>query len=250
MEKEITDLFREKTFHELNEQERVQLSELCENEDEFEQMRNLFVGIEAMKREEYTPKAETKASLDAIFASQTRNRTAIWYNSVLVMLYPVDKPIQRRPLIQIAAAVVLLLVTIPFFTSDRIDSTSPQVAQVKQETIKKKRQENTTVETSDERSSSENKTLGSEGSKGDFESTVLKEDEALMVPASREAVSSGALAEDLGAAMPMSSIEKSEARVADKDFDHPDGVFSGTVISYSKSVKQQPAILDLLTATF
>ena len=40
MERDITDLFRNKKYHELDAQEKSELAELVESEEEFEQMRN------------------------------------------------------------------------------------------------------------------------------------------------------------------------------------------------------------------
>lgn len=254
MEKEITDLFREKTFHELNELEREQLAELCESEEEFEQMRNLFAGIEAIKAEEFKPKAETKASLDALFAAQAQKRPVIWYNSLLIALYPQDKPIQRRPLIQIAAALVVVLLAIPFLNKEKLVQESTPIAKVEKKEA---------VKTNDESSTKSAVTENGSGTKSPIQSfeqqnftqpesqsgaTIEKEDQQMLTTISDISLAESR-PEDLEVAMAAPSA-KSETVTVAKDFNHPDGVFSGTVISYSKSVKQQPAVLDLLTAAF
>lgn len=252
MEKDITDLFREKTFHELDAEERSQLTDLCESEEEFEQMRNLFVGIESIKSEEFNPRTETKASLDAIFAAQSKQPPAFWYNSVLVMLYPQDKPIQRRPIIQIAAAVILVLLMVPFLTNDKIVQPNNQLAKVekKQETQK---EAETEVKKND-------LTVENTASKV-VDKDVLMSD---MVVETRVA-SDFDNVEDLKFSETVSLAEADlkdeemtvaapavmpEAGATAMSFHHPDGIFTGTVISYSKTVKQQPAVLDLLTAAF
>jgi anti-sigma-K factor RskA len=253
MEKEITDLFREKSFHELNAEERLQLNDLCESEEEFEQMRNLFIGIEAIKQEEFTPRTETKASLDAIFAAQTKKRPMIWYNSILVMLYPQDKPIQRRPIVQMAAAVIVVLLMIPFLTYDKIVQQDDQIAKIEKNQEAPKTMTKSTksfTEMTDTQIQTEK--LEAVDLMGDAPIEVrdviegkFKEDHdfSALISLPEEKLANS----EVAAAAPST---RAGATAVSADFDHPDGVFSGTVISYSKSVKQQPAILDLLTAAF
>lgn len=252
MEKEIADLLRDKSFHELNADERSQLTDLCESEEEFEQMRNLFIGIEAIKTEEFKPRKETKASLDAIFATQSKQRSVIWYNSLLVMLYPQDKPIQRRPIIQIAAAVVLVLLMVPFLTNDKIVQQSNQVAKVekKQESQNdlKSAVDNNDLTVSNESLKVEDSDIFAAGKI--VETSVADEivNTEDVIFSSEVSLAEAELKDDeVAVAAPSAKAEASTTAIA---FDHPDGIFTGTVISYSKTVKQQPAVLDLLTAAF
>jgi hypothetical protein len=253
MEKEITDLFRQKSFAELNDKERAELSELCESEEEFEQMRNLFVGIEMLKTEKFEPKVETKSSLDALFAAQTKKQPVVWYNGMMVLLYPKNKPFHQRPFVQIAAAVILILLVLPFLTNDKMiqDQTKLAKTEVKTEkpfqlpTVKDSKEEasgsvavapkiTSVVDEVSEVVKMEN-TEGQSGGKMDRaeQSYALAESTVMTVDALAQGVTSKAIAKN-----------------AEVDSRHPDGVFSGVEISYSKTLKQQPAVLDLLTAAF
>lgn len=247
----MTDLFREKTFQELNAEEREQLSELCESEEDFEQMRNLFVGLESMKTEKFIPRQETKASLDAIFAAQTKQRPVYWYNTVLVVLYPQDKPVQRRPIVQVAAAILFVALIVPFLNNDAIVPSNKQLAKVSVKEQSKK------VGSTNKKSpaSSNNEAARIEQMVGSEVKEIYGEDriqdseisEDLLLTSRGVMEAEESRMEELSVAAPAvaaGALAKMEV------FDHPDGIFSGTVITYSKSVKQQPAVLDLLTAAF
>lgn len=247
----MTDLFREKTFQELNAEEREQLSELCESEEEFEQMRNLFVGLESMKTEKFVPRQETKASLDAIFAAQTKQRPLYWYNTVLVVLYPQDKPIQRRPIVQVAAAILFVALIVPFLNNDAIVPSNKQLAKV---IVKEKPKKvgsiiKKSLPVSNNEGAQIDQMVGSEVNEinGEDSRREAEISEDLLFTSNGIVATAESQMEELTAAAPTVA---SGAMAKMEVFDHPDGIFTGTVIAYSKSVKQQPAVLDLLTAAF
>ena len=253
MERDITDLFRNKKYHELDAQEKSELAELVESEEEFEQMRNLFDGMAVLKNEAYIPKAETKKSLDSIFNEVHGNKKkTIWYNSVLVVLYPTDKPIQRRPLVQIAAAAVILLLFIPFMNSTKIVADSPQMAKVDEKEVKAHDKsvevtqgstEKPTIET--EVKEEQEQTLSMDKRDNDLTSII---DTRSMASEQTTSMKDSPSSVAFGAASPSAMFMEDEATA--EFFTHPDGIFEGSVVSYSRSAKQELGVLDLLTASF
>ncbi|TNF49760.1 MAG: hypothetical protein EP305_01905 [Bacteroidetes bacterium] len=251
----VEEIIVKKNYHELSGDERELIGELAGTEEEFEQMKFLFSQMEMMKDTEVLePRAEIKRSLDHLFQEthQQKARGGIWLNSVLVALYPVERPAYRRPLLQVAAAVLVILLIVPLF-NQRIEPSSPaQLAknEMKQEAdpiMDEKKEETSTVSTEQ-----------------------LNEQQAVAPPVTREPVPhAGFVRDDLsmssaidefvsaesdaavGAASAFSIVDVAPA-VASADFksDHPDGVFVGDHMLTSMSAADQPELLDLLTATF
>jgi len=136
MEKELVNTILEKEFNELSSNERVALNDYCTSEEEFEQLKMVFLSVESLKKSETVqPRVETKNSLDDIFAQKHGHKPrAIWYNSALVVLYPTEKTFVKRPLVQIAAVALLLLLAYPLVNSTKIqDQSETQLAEVKVE---------------------------------------------------------------------------------------------------------------------
>lgn len=243
MEKEITDLFRYKNYLELDNRERELLNDLCESEEEFEQMKNLFDGIELIKNEKLRPSAKTKSSLDSMFADiHRKDNKVFWYNGTLTMLYPKDKPLQRRPIMQIAAAVVLVIIAIPFLNNDKIDEVKPQLAKV--ETIQKE------TESTKNASNSVNSIEKNPGVDTQENITSLTASTVLISKDKNETETTIIESVDVPVSMSMASQPELSVVATDELFDHPDGVFEGTEVSFSRSAGQQTGILDLLTAAF
>ena len=144
MEKELIDLIAEKNFDQLNTTDRAALGDWCTSEEEFQQMKDLFFGLEVLKNEaRIEPRQETKKSLDDIFAATHADpKTILWYNTVWFIVYPKEKIFIRRPLIQMAAALVLLVLISPLFFQTEIISNKAQYAKNE---IKKDAEPNTDV---------------------------------------------------------------------------------------------------------
>lgn len=239
MERDITKLFREKKYHELDSREKEELSELAESEEEFERMRSLFEGIELMKNEEFIPKAQTKSSLDSLFADVHENRKkVIWYNSVLTILYPSDKPIQRRPIVQIAAAAIVLLMMIPFFNSTKIVNDKTQVAKVLKPEIKP-------IEKNTQEKIKSVESIPA--AKSEAETTIETRTMIVVQPTDKDVSS---MPSSAGMIVRADLSDEKNTDLKGLDFDHPDGIFEGSVATFSRSAKQQPGVLDLLTAAF
>lgn len=245
MEKEITDILVEKKFHELDPSEKDQLKDLCESEEDYEQMRNLFLGLSVMKKDSMTPKAETKKSLDDIFAEVHGKRDrVIWYNSMLAVIYPTEKKFHQRPLVQVAALLVVIVLLIPFFNND--DIIKNNVKQVAVEDVKKEvsgsEKEPSIIETTE--------TIPEiETNLNEQTASTVKLPDLMANSISGEM--SGAVSafdvEDLSFGEMTSTVQPIASKAV---FDHPDGVFKGGAANFSVTTADNPEVLDLITAVF
>jgi len=223
MKKDLIDTIMEKEFHALSELEREELNSYCASEDEYNQMKEVFLGVEQMTWEAPKPKAETKQRLDDLFNSTYPKAAPVWYSSVLAVVVPKEKPIYRQPLAQIAAITLLALLLVPFWSSDSgvvKSSSSPQVAQVEQ---KGKTEKPTDVKPESVVETKEDPII--------FKETPVTKSSATPVLVA-SAGNIGGSSTSLGT----TSTEGS----------HPDGVF----VAVSQPASEAPEMFDLLTATF
>jgi hypothetical protein len=235
MEKELVNTVLEKEFNELSSNERVALNDYGTSEEEYEQLKMVFLSVEALKKSETMhPRFETKSSLDDIFAQKHGHKPrAIWYNSVMVLLYPTEKTFVKRPLVQIAALALLLLLAFPIVNSTKIqDQSETQVAEVKvdKENLKPATTKTTTPEASSklEEPSVQTRSIDME---------PLSED--MMVTAAEMSVEAySSEPEAVFAAVPALA-------------ERPDGIYTGsTIVTYSQPASAQPQVFDLLTTSF
>ena len=239
MEKELVNTVLEKEFNQLSSNERVALNDYCSSEEEFEQLKMVFLSVESLKKSETVqPRVETKNSLDDIFAQKHGHKPrAIWYNSALVVLYPTEKAFVKRPLVQIAAVALLLLLAYPLVNSTKIqDQSETQLAEVK-------------VEKQDV------KPTNAKTSKPASESTVVEPVIEPIVPA--RSIEMEAVYEDVMVAVPEMSYEeyRSEPEAVFAAFpavaERPDGIYTGSsTVTFSQPASAQPQVFDLLTSTF
>ena len=248
MEKELVDIIEDKKFIELTSSERESLKEWCSTEEEFDQLKMVFLGVEQMKTAHImTPRAETKNSLDAIFAQKhSKIPPVFWYNTVFSVLYPTDKPIQRRPLMQIAAIGLLFLLVYPFVSNNKLIETTPQLAKVEEPTAKEElkcltsEKDKTSVENLDENIT-------------DIPDTRLHESTIEMTPGDDELTISNPSPSVASAtyAWSIDARVDASASLTGAVSDHPDGIFIGSSTnSFSQAASSQPAVFDLLTASF
>ncbi|PWL29590.1 MAG: hypothetical protein DCO96_07470 [Fluviicola sp. XM-24bin1] len=223
MKKDLIDIIMEKEFHALSQAEREELASYCSNEDEYNQMRDVFIGVEQMTWDHPQPKAETKQRLDDLFDSTYPKAAPVWYNSVLAVVVPNEKPLHRQPLAQIAAVALIAFLTIPFFGSDSEITEKPaasqQLAQVEKPA---------TTPSSDVKADPENEVKNEE--------PIVEED-----PITR----SNDVPVLVASAEPMPGAPSVGATSAGSS-GHPDGVF----IAVSQPASEAPEMFDLLTATF
>lgn len=249
MERDVMDIIKEKEFIELTPNERAELRDLCSTEDEFNQMKNLFAGMEAVSWSNPAPRAETKQSLDALFQQKYPKAAPIWYNGALTVIAPREKPFYRQPLIQVAAIGLLFLLAYPLVNSNSMDDKVNQVAVIenKKSVVKPLVEEKSEEETLPSREANEQ----------------IINDESALRNASPELVlehsttTSRALPSDVPAATPMHTSAGLEGTIASAGSasqpgsNHPDGIFiEDRAQVFSVPASRQPAVFDLLTSTF
>ena len=249
MERDIIDIVRSKEYIQLSSSEKLELVELCETEDEFNQLKSVLINVSTMKAEMPNPKEKTKNDLDALFVQTYPKSAPIWYNSIFALVIPKDKPIYRQPLLQIAAIALLLLLAVPLFNSDLIKTNQLAKNEVNKEesaetiqfedTVSENQQEVSNQLENEEESLAEEITSPKEESRVQndfFAQPVLKEE-------SNTSISGGA------------TMLFNEDESDDAFFDHPDGIFDATSTESSNITMSIPAsetedLMDLLTVTF
>jgi hypothetical protein len=138
MEKKIQDIIENNTFDQLSDQALLELKDWCTTRDEFNQLKQLFETLSTLQQKsELEPKKQTKESLDALFMKKhSMGKSASLSNSILRTIYPIDKEFYKRPLVQLAALIVLVLLVVPFLNApEKITSNLTKVAALKTENI-------------------------------------------------------------------------------------------------------------------
>lgn len=263
MEKELVDIVLQKSFIELSNDERIELSEWCTSEEEYDQLKIVFLEVERMKaKQTASVRPETKKSLDAIFNEKHHKTPVFWNNSVMTLIYPIEKPAHKRPLIQVAAVALLFLFTYPIINNN---SVSPAKQLAHNEIPEKKQGEGT---------DKSKMFLENRGEVSKKETTKNKVRQPILTASndfsnSYKTVENSVVGSDdlnginltysFTTAAATGSTSMSTSSVTYKwgtdaliiDGDHPDGVFEGEIISvFSESVDEDPEVLDLLTVTF
>lgn len=228
MKKDLIDTIMEKEFHALSKAEREELSSYCSSEEEYNQMKEVFLGMEQMSWEHPKPKAETKKRLDDLFDSTYPAAAPVWYSSVLSVVVPKEKPMYRQPLAQIAAIALIVLLIVPFWNSN-----SEIVKPSGNEVVAKTKE----------------KPAGNNNSNGGAPVAEVKKESNQVKDAASNEDSDSRGSMDKSPVL-MASVEPSqnESSVggASAESAHPDGVF----IAVSQPASDSPEMFDLLTATF
>lgn len=239
MEKELVNTVLGKEFNELSNNERVALNDYCTSEEEFEQLKMVFLSVEALKKSEnLQPRVETKNSLDDIFAQKHGHKPrAIWYNSAMVVLYPTEKAFVKRPLVQIAAVALLLLLAYPLVNSTKIqDQSETQLAEVK---VEKQIVKPATTQTTNPKSETTFEEPAIE--------PIVQTRSAEMEPMYEDVLVS---APDMSYEVYSSEPEAVFAGVT-AVAERPDGIYTGSsTVTFSQPASAQPQVFDLLTSTF
>lgn len=267
------DIVKEKEFIELTAADRAELGELCSSEDEYNQIKSMFVGMTAMDWSNPTPKAETKASLDDLFAQTYPKAAPVWYNAPLAVLVPKGKPFYRQPLVQLAAVGLLVLLAYPFVNSIALDGNSNQVAALEKEMTASEAEQDE-VETNSE-TTKEVELTEQVAPKSQRQDVIenKKKEIVIPVPPSSPAPSSVpvpltsnatvtrdisgmdfsvAFSETVDEMEPMRGrVSETTVAFSQPGSTHPDGVFVGDLPELlSVPASENPAVFDLLTATF
>jgi hypothetical protein len=105
----IEQVILQKEYFELTAEERESIDSFISNEDEYVQFKMTLLMSSDIKTENIQPKASTKASLMQMMEN-SRPEKKIWYNSILVFMFPEDKPAFAKPGVYLSMAAVLALV--------------------------------------------------------------------------------------------------------------------------------------------
>ena len=230
MEKELVDIVLHKSYIELSSDERNQLVEWCSSEEEYDQMKLVFIEVESMKNQQKeTVRPETKKSLDALFAEKHKQSPVFWNKPILVTLYPREKSIHRRPLVQIAAVALLLLLAYPLTKTSTITPDVSLTAQVEEQLPSSQ---------------------GSKNELGSKETPTVKKEVKTAKPLLVASVDLKNLT--LDKTTMVRSDDNALAPASASWSDHPDGIFveENVEINFSQSVSDTPEMLDLLTVSF
>jgi len=254
MERDIVDIVTEKEFFELTTAELEELKEFCQSEEEYNQLKLAFTSVNAMPIEHVNPKIETKKELDALFMQTYPKAAPIWYNSVLAIILPKDKPFYRQPLVQVAAVALLIFLAVPFATNPIVNE-KPIVA--KNKVVQTERDG---ISKGDKKVENKISTTKSEVAQEELTEQPIVNNLADNIASLKDENHNQAhFLEGNSALQPrmtntvMAADEFGSAEVM-ADFVHPDGVFeedSNPVAStLSFSAAETEDLLDLLTATF
>ncbi|MES2799229.1 MAG: hypothetical protein V4638_04375 [Bacteroidota bacterium] len=237
MEADIEKLVSTKSFKDLTIQERNEWADLFSTEEEYEQMRSMFLGLETIKEEEFEPSAKVKRSLDDLFEQTHGMKAGVVKTSLWTRIFPQEKSFFQRPLVQMAAALVLVLLAIPFFTQNSFKNDVVQMA--KEDSFGAKKN-STTTEMPVAELNSEGSISKNSAASGALDESPLVAD-AEMVMAEAEDMS-----EDQVMSAPVPSIAHS-----DLDFERQENSgYAAAAAVKSTSVAEQKGVLDLLIVTF
>ncbi len=227
MEQELVDIVLKRSFIELSKAEKDNLSEWCSNEEEFDQLKQVFLEVERMKEaQQEKVRPETKQSLDALFQQKHKKSPVMRNHSVLSVIYPADKPFHKRPIVRIAAVALICLLALPFFNRESFVD-KPLTAQNK-----------TTVSS-----------IKKDTDKQVFKSTISEEVKEL--PVIKEKVQSQmASPSHMDEVTDFEHHLEAQAPSMAEGGTHPDGIFVGSTAKLSQAVSDVPEALDLLTAAF
>ncbi len=241
MERDYLDIIKDKEFIELTADERVEVNELCANEDEFNAMKAMLLQIDGIAVETVEPRAETKESLDQLFVQTHPKSAPLWYNSFFAVVVPNDKPVYRQPLLQLAAAFLLFWMVYPFFSTDLTDD-STKLAQAEKTEVEKE------AVTVDEMESKELNITNNPPVTDQLPATGSSPAPTLMAEQNVPIAPVGSTL-----ALDATSPAMMDDEMSDEFWSHPDGVFRGSAestISYAQPADETADLLDLLTATF
>lgn len=251
METEDIDKILSKSYAELSGAEKEAIQEICSSEEEFVQLQQFFASVESYAREtqeDSLPSAETKDKLDDLFHQTYQGKGILWYNSLWASLYPAEKRFDQRPLVRIAAILVVLLSIVPFLNGPETKKAtlvaSKNVVKEKNEQAPQAGQQETTA-----------KAAKAQWQELSGNSAHVTEVSPVLIAALEQRVdqeaSFGEVADYRVEVKDASVYDDAVSYSVTPLFAHPDGIFMDT-FSYSDNfqLNQNLAVLDLLTPTF
>ncbi len=247
MERDLVNIIAEKKFNELSKEELAELMNYCANEEEFDQMKEVFLSVSALKPEMFEPSKKVKDDLDALFDQTYPKASPVWYMSILTAVVPKDKSFVHQPLVRVAAVALLLIMIYPLINKSILVKDDQKLAKLEQ---------------SDEAEMNSVSEQTSEDANNEFEPKANASDQndgAQATTASGESMELDSR-DALGRSESLSSSDEIDvvagsAAFSTSSWSHPDGIFEPArdeemTGSESLSASKAPKLLDLLTATF
>jgi len=242
MEKDTVEKIKNKSFFELSQEERRDMKELFTNEEEFNEIKAMFIQMDKLTVDSFKPSKNVKEELDHIFVQQY---AATQSKSFLALIVPKNKPFYRQPLVQLAAMALLILLVVPVFNSPLVEETI-QVAKIEEkeniENIEKDNLNNVKSDSLEQFKKSAELELDEEVSK--IHSDQLTEERTEKMQVLQPQILPGP-----DESTPAASVKAEQAI----EFNHPDGIYQEDnehIAFTSVSVEESNDLLDLLTTTF
>ncbi|MDC0459112.1 hypothetical protein OAM07_00020 [Crocinitomicaceae bacterium] len=172
MEEKYAQIFSKSSFHELTDDEKNFISELCSNEDEFESVKHLYSGMETLSDETIRlNSASVKRQLDQEFKEIHASEGGF---RLLSFLFPPIKPLYAKPGLQIAFLLVFIFTLYYSVNNMSIDNQPKQL--YSQNEIEKKESPKEVKSLSKDKAEIDLKTTNEESLMGSNESLELVED--------------------------------------------------------------------------
>ncbi len=242
MVKDELDIIMKKSFFELSTEEKLSMKELFATEDEFNEIKSLFIQMEGLSSISQAPSPKLKDGLDELFYEKY---PASQSNRFLALIVPKEKPFYRQPLIQFAAIILLLLWIVPMFNSPLVEETISIAENNKKENMIEDREDSQLP------SGNENKVLIEEESADDVIPTPSDEPEQVFIKENNHKKNKSQTV------MRSKDVQNQQENTAEIQNSvelssiHPDGVYRGEIEKINAvSIEKQEDLLDVLTVSF
>jgi len=121
MEEQYIHIIKQKNFEELSSKERSEMSDWFSSEDEFNDLKHLFIGVDSYKSTVENEKNGRKKELDALFVNVYSNKPSFDWKG---FFFPTIKPFFKQPGFQLGFGIVItLIVSIVFVNNPASNST-------------------------------------------------------------------------------------------------------------------------------
>lgn len=115
MEDNIENIIIAKSYFELDHKERELIKEWASCEDEYNQLKSVFLATDLFKEQQEEELNPTiKQRLDVRFKEKYDRERLVWYNKLWLFLWPENTGVVRKPLLQLAAVGMVVLIVTPF----------------------------------------------------------------------------------------------------------------------------------------
>ncbi|MGM0479031.1 MAG: hypothetical protein ACQERC_07385 [Bacteroidota bacterium] len=122
MNEHIEQLFKTRSFNALTSSEREEISEWATTEEEFEQMKQLFIAAEYVAEKKMKkPRSSVKRRLDRRFQQRQQYHKVNSWRRLLMTLWPLEQPLFLRPALQIGVVVLVVALILPIFDREPVN---------------------------------------------------------------------------------------------------------------------------------